>query len=1450
MYTPYNNNIPYGYQPQPQPQPQPPNTYRNQNFINPPPGKYIPPVNPNYNNNIQPGGNQYQNNGGIYNNNYNNNNNNNNPPAFNQFPNNPINYGNNGYNNYGNQQGGNLYQGNGNFYGNNNNYNNPSQQYPGQNNASFSQNTNNSGEVEFGFSSSIYGTQTDQPKSNGANNIYGSNNNTNQNPPQIYQAQQQKNIPGYNQPQKYQNNQFPPNGQINGNTQQNQKIFNNPNQNSSQNNVIYPGQQMPSPQNFNIIQQPGNNNAYNFNNTNNIQPNFTNNMIQQQKPKIENVLIPNQQNLNIQQNNPQIPQGNNFNNNFQGISPQAPFNPNQQKINYNNNIQTNQIINQQQNILNNNILNKQGPELNKINNQFSGMNISGQNNNFNNLNNNNFNNNPNNFSNNYNNNNILNNNNLNNINNFNNNNSSNMNNNIINNNNFSNNNNNFDINANPDPSKLLNNNGPNKNQNNFKSLNDKMDKIFDTKTVVETQISNADNFNKINQDVIKKQGQYSSPYPNAIEFSNNDKQKRENNNFEDKPGNQPNIINLFNLPETSTIKQESISKPNIQQNNNNQKEWKDVVLDPLAQVCVVQTKIVDKNNNNNKENESNVDDEEKASKSINPFYQENPFENNLEGSNNQWRVPDNNDFKPKENEVKKPVQNTNPQFNLNFSSIKEVNTIINEKPKEQNDIDNLNTEKNKKEWGNINLDPLADANIVATKVENKNTEQDKKEGGNINLDPFDEAKVVETKVENKNRDNENKEEMDEESRAASTLNPFCSDRSNPYANILEESNNLNSIQNNSIKSNENKVEQPNKDINFEDIPNPFTNLVESNTIISENNKGNSNIIDTKDDKKINDFDNVDLDPLGKAKLAETVLEEKKEDIKEKNSDEDNDDDFNTASVVLQFSRGNDIQFETKVQDNNNKENSQNNNISNNQKDEKPVKDNFNLVNNLNFSCIPESNTIISEKPGQSNNIDNLNTEQNKKEWGNINLDPFADANIVATKVENKNIGQDKKEWGNINLDPFADANIVATKVENKNIEQNKNEWGNINLDPFAEANIVATKVENKKQDNENKEEMDEESRAASTLNPFSSDRSNPYANNLEGSNNFDNIQNNSIKSSEYKVDQPNIDTNLEDIPDPLINLNESNTVLFENKKGDSNNIDEKNDNIKKEWGNIDIDPFGKANLAQTVLEEKKEDIKETKNDEDDDDDFNTASVVYQFSGGNENQFEAKNEEKNNLENSENKDNNNIYNNKKDEQPGNANINLGNNLNSDSNIIIDNSIKTEPKKEEIKNIEEKKEGNFDENEIEDKKDMENNLIKISIPNPFYYDNPDNAENKNEENNNLQNDENNDNSNQNENQINQSQNNSNCNLNLLSNIISGNQNDNQDESNHLNGEINEGINNFSGNMPNNQIQDNNNNNPNIDIPQENSSNNENQNQNPETITVPSLSQIITGELEMKK
>ena len=1344
MYPSFNNN-PYNYQP--------PNPYRDQNLNrNPQTVNYPPQVRQNYNNNNQQGGIQYQNAGGIYSNNYNN------PSSGNQYQGNGNIYGNNSFN-YNNQQGGNQYQGNVNIYGNNNYNNQPQpqpQQYPyGQNNAPYQGNTNNTGEVGFGVSSNIYGSQDNQPKPSnnygnnypsGPSNMYGSNN-TKQNPPPIYQVPQQKNVPGYSQPQNNPNNQYPPNGPINNNQQnqygqnyQNQQKYNNKGQNPPPNNLNYPVQQKPSQPNYNNIQQQVNNNIYNFNNNNN-QPIFQNNTNQQPKPKIENAFNHSQQNINVQQNNPQMPLGNNFNNinQNQGFNsypgyPQALSNQNQPKNNNNNNFLQNQNINQNQNIPNNNIQNKQGSNINQINNQFSGMNnnVQNNNNNYNNFNNNN----------NYNNNNIINQNNQNILNNNNNNINMNNNNNIKNNNNFFFSNNNININPNQDPSKLSNNNNAfnnqNKqkidlnNQNNLNDLNNKINSIFDSNTLVQTQISPSDNSKKENQNDNKIPKQNSSPYPNYIEFINSEKQKKENNSIEGKPGNKQNIINLFTLPETSTVKQDSIPKPNIFPiNNNNQNEWRNVNLDPLSEACVVVTKIEDKKSNNNKENEPIDDEEFKASNSVNPFYTENPFENNLEGSNNQWRVQDNNNIKPKENEAKEPIQNINLQNNLNISSIPETNTIISGKPDMPNNINpnNLNTEQNRKEWGNINLDPIASANIVATKIENKN------------------------------QDKENKEGMDEESKAASTLNPFSSNITNPYINNFGESNNFDNNLNN-VKSSEKQIDQP-KEINFENIPDPLKDVMESNTIISENKPGDINNIDTKNDENINDFGNVDMDPFGKAKIAETVLEEKKENIQEKNNnDDDEDDDFKTASIVQQYSSGNEIQFETKVMVNNNLDNTQN------KKDEQPDKDINNLANNLNFSTIPETNTIISERHDETNNINpnNLNTEQNRKEWGNIKLDPFADAEVVATTVENK------------------------------------------------------------KQDKENKEGMDEESKADSIINPFSSASSNPFINNLEGSNNLDNNLNN-IKSSENKADQPK-EINFENIPDPLKDVMETNTIISVNKPGEANNIEENNDNIKKEWGNIDMDPFGKANLAATVLEEKKEDIKNTNNVEDDDDDFNTASVVYQFNSGNDNQFEDKNKENNNLENSQNKGNNNIS--QKGEQP-----------NNDNNNFVNNSIKTEPKKEETENIKEKKEDNFEETEIEDKKDMENNLKKISIPNPFYYDNPDNVENKDKENNNLQNDINN-NSNKNENQINQSQNNANNNLNLLSNIISGNENEDEDEDlpNYLSDQIDDGnneANNFSANMPNNQIQEN---------------NNKNENQNQENITVPSLTQIITGELEMKK
>ena len=87
---------------------------------------------------------------------------------------------------------------------------------------------------------------------------------------------------------------------------------------------------------------------------------------------------------------------------------------------------------------------------------------------------------------------------------------------------------------------------------------------------------------------------------------------------------------------------------------------------------------------------------------------------------------------------------------------------------------------------------------------------------------------------------------------------------------------------------------------------------------------------------------------------------------------------------------------------------------------------------------------------------------------------------------------------------------------------------------------------------------------------------------------------------------------------------ESNTIISANKPGNANNIDTKNDEKINDFGNVDMDPFGKVNIAETVLEEKKENIQEkNNNDDDEDDDFNTASIVQQYSSGNEIQFETK-----------------------------------------------------------------------------------------------------------------------------------------------------------------------------------------------------------------------------------
>ena len=214
---------------------------------------------------------------------------------------------------------------------------------------------------------------------------------------------------------------------------------------------------------------------------------------------------------------------------------------------------------------------------------------------------------------------------------------------------------------------------------------------------------------------------------------------------------------------------------------------------------------------------------------------------------------------------------------MNFTAMPEFNTVITEtKPEEQNNIkqniDNLNTEKNKKEWGNINLDPFAEANVVQTSIEDKKLDNNK----------------------------ENKSNKNEEEKAVSILNPFYSEVENPFANKIEESNNLGKEQ-----KNENKVEEPIKDLDLENSKNPFEDLIENNTIVSQEKKEDTNNIIEKKDNNANEWGNINLDPFSQVNDMETVVKDTKQDIKVNNDDFD--DGFNTASVVLQFSRGNDIQ---------------------------------------------------------------------------------------------------------------------------------------------------------------------------------------------------------------------------------------------------------------------------------------------------------------------------------------------------------------------------------------------------------------------------------------------------------------------------------------------------------------------------------------------------------------
>ena len=184
--------------------------------------------------------------------------------------------------------------------------------------------------------------------------------------------------------------------------------------------------------------------------------------------------------------------------------------------------------------------------------------------------------------------------------------------------------------------------------------------------------------------------------------------------------------------------------------------------------------------------------------------------------------------------------------------------------------------------------------------------------------------------------------------------------------------------------------------------------------------------------------------------------------------------------------------ETVVQSNDNKDSPKRNpfyiqNNNNNKVVQDPKNIKFEDIQDPLASLI-ETNTIVSEKPKE---IKNEKKEENKnKEWGDVNMDPFASAKVVETVVQSTDKKQDENKNQNIKFEDIKDplASIIETNTivsekpkepqNNINTQGNNNgEWGNVNMDPFASAKVVETIVEsNNKKDNDEKDKKPPESK--------------------------------------------------------------------------------------------------------------------------------------------------------------------------------------------------------------------------------------------------------------------------------------------------------------------------------------------------------------------------------------
>ena len=421
--------------------------------------------------------------------------------------------------------------------------------------------------------------------------------------------------------------------------------------------------------------------------------------------------------------------------------------------------------------------------------------------------------------------------------------------------------------------------------------------------------------------------------------------------------------------------------------------------------------------------------------------------------------------------------------------------------------------------------------------------------------------------------------------------------------------------------------------------------------------------------------------------------------------------------------------------------------------------------------------VESNNLGNVQNNNNTDPNQNKIEQPNPNINPENIKNPFSMVNANNNA---------IPESSIQDPNKIKGNNEINN-NMNNPPQGNIAMDMLMNSDTYETVIKENKQDS----------------NPINSGNVVPPENNAEKK-------------------EPELD--LENIQDPLANLELNKTIEPIPGESDSNKINE-NNNINNEnnnLGNSNFDPFSGSVDVETKIEEKKQDNFEI------DDEFATGSIVYQIDSGSS----IPNNKPDNNNNLENVQNNNISNENKVEQPNQNENNNQNNLNSLSDILDSNKNISEHKQEELKQI---------------NNDMNNNELKInnedsdgkkaaSTLNPFFSGsnniNPGNNINLADiiQSKPLENQ-------QNVNQIPM----------VVESSKINNQNTNEQNVNNINSEQS---NNTQHNEPNNNKDKNEDDEEKIDFVSKIDSFNQNENNNQNNMPLPTLNQMITGDSNNNK